>query len=192
MRKIKIHPSFIIVWLLFLLSDKSTYILYLFLAASIHEIAHIAAFISFNAQIKEINILPFGIGVKLQSAALSYKREILAALAGPSANGLIAVLFSLISDKYAAGLQFFIVCNTALALINLLPIYPLDGGRAMYFLICNIENPLTAKRISLLSSLILLLPLFAVSIWILWATGYNFSLLLIVFYLLFYLLCKKY
>ncbi|PWM46487.1 MAG: hypothetical protein DBX47_02340 [Clostridiales bacterium] len=149
-------------------------------------------FISFKAELNEIQVLPFGISVKLQSSALSYKKEILAALAGPTANGLIAFLFSFLSEANVIGIRFFILCNIALAAVNMLPIFPLDGGRALYFHLCDVKNPFVAKQFSLWVSIILLIPLFAASVWLLCITGYNFSLLIIVFYLLFYLVSKKY
>ncbi|MDF2686878.1 MAG: hypothetical protein K0S55_2061, partial [Clostridia bacterium] len=42
MAKVKINPFFFIIWLLFIFFDKSTYVLYVFLSAVVHETAHIS------------------------------------------------------------------------------------------------------------------------------------------------------
>ena len=85
----------------------------------------------------------------------------------------------------------FVLCNTLLAAVNLLPIEPLDGGRALYYALLRHREPPAAQKISRLISLLFLFPLAAVSVWLLLATGYNFSLLLIVVYLFVFLFVKK-
>ena len=193
MRKVKIHPAFILIWLLFLLTDKSAYVLYLFLAAAVHETAHICAFMTYGANIEKMEILPFGISVKLRSATfLSCKKEIVASLAGVGVNFLLAGLLSLLPGNLPIdGIPFFILCNLALGIVNLVPIMPLDGGRCVYFILLSKLDPLKASKISLVISYLFLIPLFLLSLYIIVISKYNFSLLLIVIYLLLYLIVKK-
>jgi stage IV sporulation protein FB len=191
--KFRIHPLFFVVWIFFLFLDRSSYVLYLFISAMIHESAHIAAYLTYGAQMEYICLMPFGISAKLQSlTAISCKKEIYSSLAGICANLITAGVCAMIYQKIPLdGLDFFILCNLSLATINAIPILPLDGGRALYYFLLQKTDPIRAKKICLCLAIILLITLFGLAIFILIKTGYNFSLLMIDCYLLLYLIIKK-
>lgn len=193
MSKIKINPFFFIVWLFFILLDKSTYVLYVFLSAVAHETAHISMYFICGADIDKIEILPFGIGVNLKnSISISCLNEIICALSGPAANIIFALLlFFIPASLHIKGIAFLISCNLTIAAINLVPIMPLDGGRALYFLLSDKLDIIKADKISFIVSFILLIPLFFFAVILICITDYNFSLILIFFYLMLYLFFKK-
>lgn len=194
--KLKISPFFFIVWIAALVFGKTDTILHLFLCAAFHEAAHLCAFYAFGANVGTLEILPFGISAKLSGAAnMSHNQEIFAFLAGPLAN-LVAAGFCLLAQWLVSGnidlygLDIMLVCNLAFAIINLYPVYPLDGGRVIY---CLLEKHLSLKKaetISLIISYIFLVPLLIFGIMLIIYTGFNFSLLMIFGYLLLYLLIK--
>ena len=63
---------------------------------------------------------------------LSYGSEVLLALAGPAANLLWACVTVLAVKVWPSSLLYrFIGCHLTLALFNLLPALPLDGGRVL-------------------------------------------------------------
>lgn len=62
-------------------------------------------------------------GAALETGTMGYRQEILCALAGPLVNLILVSL--------AGGFPRFATVNLGLALFNLLPIFPLDGGRAL-------------------------------------------------------------
>lgn len=86
-----------------------------------HELGHLAALLACGVPVRRLR-LELG-GAVLETGAMDYRREILCALAGPAVNLLLLPL----------GRRFpmFAVLSLCLALFNLLPILPLDGGRAL-------------------------------------------------------------
>ncbi len=79
-------------------------------------------------------------GLEILTTPLSYRQEILVALPGPGVN---LFLFFLTRDSY----PLMALVNGILFLYNLLPIYPLDGGRILRGCLCSILLPTQAERI---------------------------------------------
>lgn len=93
------------------------------LAASLlHELGHVAVIVFFRRKISRISI---GVcGAIIETEILNYKQEILCAAIGPLIN-LLACLICF-QRYYLFGLVNFI-----LFAYNILPVYPLDGGRIL-------------------------------------------------------------
>lgn len=194
LKNIEISPSFLLVFAFFCIFDKPAFILIIFLSAALHELAHIFTVLLCRAQIKKIRILAFGAQIELiNQNTLSYKKEILVALAGPFINLVFAVLIIFYQYNFGTNeyCQLFALCNALLFLINILPIIPLDGGRALYAFLLNSTNIVSASFISDFISILFTVPLFLLGFYILVITGYNFSLILISVYLLVIFLSKK-
>ena len=62
--------------------------------------------------------------LRIDAAGLGYRQELLAALAGPLVNLVCGALFCMRSPAFAA-------YSLMLGIYNLLPVWPLDGGRAV-------------------------------------------------------------
>jgi Zn-dependent protease len=124
----------------------------IFAAVVLHELAHILLGMKTGFPIKAVILLPIG-GVTLvdetrqamEPVESRWLREVRYALVGPLANLLVAVIAIAVSRAAVPGIHLwdkpyfyyenlprtFIWCNVSLALLNLLPAYPLDGGRIL-------------------------------------------------------------
>lgn len=81
--------------------------------------------------------------------------------------------------------------HATMAVMNLLPVEPLDGGQALFCLLApHMEEP-RARRVVLLVSVLTILPLAAAGFYVLLHSGYNFTLLAVSVYLVLLLLLKR-
>ncbi len=107
----------------------------LFVIIFIHELGHAAAAKGFAWRITEIQLLPFGgVAVVEEHGSTPAWEEIVVALAGPLQNGFM-IIFALVMQRLGVWSDdwsdYFIQANIIIALFNLLPILPLDGGKVI-------------------------------------------------------------
>lgn len=114
-------------------------ILTLLVLVVVHEWGHLLAAEAYGWSIRGLELLPFGGLVQLdQWGGITAKEELVVSLAGPFQH-----VFLIIAGLFFYGVdwwnkewtQFFIWCNVMIACFNLLPIYPLDGGRVIQALL---------------------------------------------------------
>lgn len=122
-------------WLLFagaIITGQFVQLLTLFSIVLIHELGHIIVARFYYWQIAKLTVLPFGGVVDMHPPGReSAREEFWITIAGPCANG-IAILLTMLACILGIfswqAASIFLVGNGAIALFNLLPIYPLDGG----------------------------------------------------------------
>ena len=111
----------------------------LFLSVFGHELSHALMGRAEGIEIEEIVLHPFGGLARLRREPDSPRAEFRIAIAGPAASFVFAAVsfvaynVALLSHKQTAAVVFFFigVGNLLLALFNLFPGYPLDGGRVL-------------------------------------------------------------
>lgn len=157
---VKVHATFLLIVGLGALQWGSTHgargaafgalvTLALFACVLLHELGHSLVAQSFGIKVREILLLPIGGLAKLQGEPRSPKQEVAIAVAGPAVNVVLAAAFGAWcwsmapigsmaalaeSAKQPSLLTFGLLLmsgNLTLAAFNLLPIFPLDGGRVL-------------------------------------------------------------
>src|SRR6185295_4240315 len=111
----------------------------LFLSVLAHELSHAFMGRSEGIEIEEIVLHPFGGLARLRNEPENPRAEFRIAVAGPAASFLFAVLSFLLllpammSDYPTIAGVLLLLCagNLLLAVFNLFPGYPLDGGRVL-------------------------------------------------------------
>ncbi|SFS55349.1 Zn-dependent protease (includes SpoIVFB) [Sulfitobacter marinus] len=112
----------------------------LFGSLLLHELAHAVVAARFGVKVAGITLFLFGGVAELQSEPQSGNTEFWIAIAGPLASAAIALAFwfSELAASFAglsvpvqAILSYLAVINLVLALFNLLPAFPMDGGRVL-------------------------------------------------------------
>ncbi|HEV2834421.1 MAG TPA: site-2 protease family protein [Pyrinomonadaceae bacterium] len=111
----------------------------LFLSVLVHELSHAFMARSEGIEIEEIVLHPFGGLARLRNEPQSPRAEFRIAIAGPAASFFIGVItFVLLLPTVRSGystvagvLLLLSAGNLLLAIFNLFPGYPLDGGRVL-------------------------------------------------------------
>jgi len=110
----------------------------LFFSIALHELAHSLVARRYAISIRGTTLFVFGGVAEMEDEPASPKAEMFMAIAGPIASGVLALTFlgvSLLSRAVGAPVSvsgvahYLALLNGALAVFNLLPAYPLDGGR---------------------------------------------------------------
>lgn len=140
-RFFRLHPLFLAVGIFYALKGE----LFLFLISTIvavqHECAHAFAAAKLGYKLRSIVLMPFGAVIDGDLRSISLKDEIYVALCGPICNlitaGFFVALWWLTPTMYAFT-DVACYSSLAIALVNLLPAYPLDGGRVLRCILTRI------------------------------------------------------
>lgn len=138
LRKVQIHP---LLWIMIALAVATAHFIELMMMLVIifvHELGHGAAASFFSWRIKKIALLPFGGVAEMdEHGNRPLKEELLVVLAGPLQHvwmitaAYMLLVAGILPDKWHS---LFIDYNLMVLLFNLLPIWPLDGGKLLFIL----------------------------------------------------------
>lgn len=158
-----------------------------FLSITLHELAHISIARIYGCKPGIIRIMPVGLSVSLNDVNCSRTVSIKIYAAGPAVNLLIllaAVLLAVVFPKADDFWRLMIVTNAYLATFNLIPAFPLDGGRIVLEILAGSMGMLAAGRLARRLALIMALVILLIGVLQLYGSVYNFSLIIIGFYII--------
>jgi Zn-dependent protease len=183
--KVRIHRSFIQLFVILLVlvtlqgrglegvgQFVSGFVL-LFVTVVVHELSHAMVAKTVGVHVRDIVLHPLGGMTRLDWTAKDPKREALISSAGPAINLVIAaLLLGILAATRAEGrfaewvLRPLFMVNVALGVLNLIPAFPMDGGRILRALLSVRFGHLRATRIAArigrwIAALALVVPFFA-------------------------------
>ena len=129
-----VHPLFLLFGVWYAFSGRLFLFLVFTLVALMHECGHAFAAARVGYRLDKIVLMPYGALISGDIEGIGLKDEIKVALAGPLVNAATAVLFVALwwffPETYAYT-DVAAYASAAIALVNLIPAYPLDGGRIL-------------------------------------------------------------
>lgn len=162
---VKVHVTFLLLLGVFLVAGGVAavlMILAIFACVVAHEFGHVAMARRFGVRTPDVILLPIGGLARLERMPEEPRQELLIALAGPAVTLLLAAIFyavlraggaappllpslrvagdSLLGDLYRI--------NVLLLLFNLIPAFPMDGGRVLRAILAARQGLARATRIA--------------------------------------------
>lgn len=152
---VKMHLTFLLIllWGAFAYGGNAgplygiTITLGLFSLVFLHELGHSLAAMGYGIKVRDITLLPIGGVARLERMPEKPVQELVVALAGPAVNVVLAVILlpvvalltlvqggpltlATFGEAGLVGfLTFLVMANISLAIFNMIPAFPLDGGR---------------------------------------------------------------
>lgn len=137
MGKVEVSGGFLLLMAFLFYLDQNGLLFWAWLACLLHELGHYGAIRLVGGQVRHLYLTAVGAEMKLASPyGLSYGKELAAVLAGPGASLLVAWVAARLGSLM--GWPFFFLfsgLNLCTGLFQLLPVRPLDGGRALELLL---------------------------------------------------------
>ncbi len=137
------------------------FIIAIFACVLAHEYGHVLMARRFGIGTRDIILLPIGGVASIERMPDNPTQELLIALAGPAVNVVIAfVLIVFFGASFGSAesnpaivqnmdfISRLAMVNVALVVFNLLPAFPMDGGRALKALLSYKLDKVTATRIA--------------------------------------------
>ena len=129
----RIHPLFAVILAVAIWAGYGRETLLFLAVLGIHELAHLVAARAFGLQLVEFELMPYGGMARIAGLEqVEPAKEAIVALAGPLCNlAVLAVSLLLASLLHlqGAGYSLWLSAHATLAVVNLIPALPLDGGR---------------------------------------------------------------
>lgn len=178
MMRMTIHPLFLPILIGMVLYGNVSYYALILTSLLIHEFGHILMAWLLGVKVERCVIMPYGGEIELAGGySLSPHKQLLISLGGPVATFCCIFIASFLDPLLA---KPFIKIQMVLLLINLIPIWPLDGGRVVLSLILIFSKKARAYELFLAISLMIITIIVLVTFILLPKTLFLFILSLFV------------
>lgn len=132
--KISLHWSFVVLGLLMLVFGRFIPFACCVASVLLHEYGHAVVGKKLGYQLNKISLMPYGAMLSGKNAVFKPKDDIKIAVAGPVVNVILSVFSVLMLKLLPVTKDVFVEflwANIFTFCFNMLPIYPLDGGRIL-------------------------------------------------------------
>lgn len=137
--KLHVHPLLWLIGGMAVLTAHFKQLCLLFFIVLVHELGHAAAAAFFSWRVKRILLLPFGGVAEVEEHGnRPFREEWIVTLAGPAQHlwlGAAAFFFWKAGWMDDGSWELFFRYNVAVFGLNLLPVWPLDGGKLLFLLL---------------------------------------------------------
>lgn len=149
--KISIHPLFVILGIILVILGRSSVFFICTISAFFHELGHSVIAEKYGYKMQRIRLMPFGAELHGDTDSFDGNDELYIALAGPCVNFFICIallgVWWISPRMYGFTYQIF-ETNLVMGCFNLLPLFPLDGGRVLlYFISKHTTRKVGAKAV---------------------------------------------
>lgn len=188
---IKFNLNIFLFLILFLITNQLEIYALIMIFALIHELAHMICGVVLGLKPDTLRIMPFGFSIEFKPNLKDYNKKIaksnllslkkiLIALAGPLVNLIIVILGIIFNID-----NNIVFSNLLILLFNLIPIYPLDGGRVLKNLFKILLGNKKANRyINTVSNVFLILLTIFSSVFILFFKNVAIFMLIIMLWII--------
>lgn len=163
--KFRIHPLFLVFGVAsFCVNLGAVFVSYL-LSALLHELGHAFVAQRLGYRLQQISLLPFGAELSLNDDKFVKNDEIKIAIAGPLVNVILIVIFVALWWIFPVTYYYtdiFVFANAVTFVFNLLPVFPLDGGRVFRAIVSKRFDPIKTEKIVSVTAITLSLAFFCV------------------------------
>jgi len=179
--KVIVHPAFLLLGLILVFTGGGALFLAYTATLLLHESAHGLAARRLGYALDTVCLMPYGAKISGDTGVMRPQDEVLIALAGPLVNVAAVVACTSLWWVFPATYAYtadFVTANFFTALFNLIPVFPLDGGRILLAALSGKIKAARAIRIVRIAGVILsavFCALFAGSLFF----GVNFTLITI-------------
>lgn len=171
--KVRIDLKILIFLAIFCFTNQLKIYLIIMFFCLLHELGHICMGIILKMKLEKIEIIPCGFesafqanfkdfNIKIKKGNLLELKKIIVAIAGPITSLILIIIFLYIKIPYITQ-EEAIYSNVLILLFNLIPIYPLDGGRIIKGILKILLGQEKAEKIINRISIITLIILTVIS-----------------------------
>lgn len=137
-KKLPVHPSFLLLFLWFVCTGTIVSFFIFVGVVLMHELGHYFVARKLGYKLDSFFLAPYGVSLNYRDNVFENSDEIKIALAGPIVNLTLAsfciAVWWIFPESYNYT-DVFVAQSISLALFNLLPVYPMDGGRVFLSLL---------------------------------------------------------
>lgn len=154
------------------------FVVLIFASVVFHELSHSIVARHFGIEVVDITLLPIGGVARMPNPPKDPIQEILISVAGPAASLILAFCLWILADLFGTEVTLsdlsvrgnmlaqLSAVNFILAVFNLIPAFPMDGGRVLRGLLGLYLSPYTSTRVAVGVGQVFAILLFFLGLWV--------------------------